>query len=123
MSVGGFWIAMNGWNTLAVALERPHKSRSLMSPPGWWGIAPSSLAGNNVTGGNIVIGDERSSLSIRFTQVWARRDGRWLREAFQATLVDPVKVGNPSSGHRRQCDAANLDPLEKARPGDEEKDR
>jgi uncharacterized protein DUF4440 len=45
---------------------------------------------NDVTGGNIVIGDERSSLSIRFTQVWVRRDGRWLREAFQATLVDPL---------------------------------
>ncbi len=25
--------------------------------------------------------------SIRFTQVWVRSDGRWLREAFQATLV------------------------------------
>jgi len=45
---------------------------------------------NDVTGGNIVIGDERSSLSLRFTQVWVRRDGRWLREAFQATLVDPL---------------------------------
>jgi hypothetical protein len=28
--------------------------------------------------------------AVRFTQVWARRDGRWLREAFQATLVDPL---------------------------------
>jgi hypothetical protein len=38
MSEGGFWIAMNGWHTLTVALARPHKSRSLMSPRGWWGL-------------------------------------------------------------------------------------
>jgi hypothetical protein len=24
---------------------------------------------------------------LRFTQVWVKRDGRWLREAFQATPV------------------------------------
>ena len=41
---GGFWIEMNGWNMFAAALARPHKSRSLMSPRGWWGILPSSLA-------------------------------------------------------------------------------
>jgi len=45
---------------------------------------------NDMTGGSILSGDERSKLSIRFTQVWIRRDGRWLREAFQATLVDPL---------------------------------
>jgi len=45
---------------------------------------------NDMVGGNIVVGDERSSLSLRFTQMWIRRDGRWLREAFQATLVDPL---------------------------------
>jgi ketosteroid isomerase-like protein len=28
-----------------------------------------------------------ASPRIRFTQVWVRSDGRWLREAFQATLV------------------------------------
>lgn len=43
---------------------------------------------NDMAGGNILIGDERSSLSVHFTQVWVRRDGRWLREAFQATLID-----------------------------------
>ena len=43
---------------------------------------------NDMAGGNILIGDERSSLSLHFTQVWVRRDGRWLREAFQATLID-----------------------------------
>ena len=30
---------------------------------------------NDMTGGNIVIGDERSSLSIRFTQVWSAGTG------------------------------------------------
>ena len=45
---------------------------------------------NDVAGGNIVVGDERSNLSLRFTQIWIRKDGRWLREAFQATLVDPL---------------------------------
>jgi hypothetical protein len=44
---------------------------------------------NDMVGGNIVVGDERSNLSLRFKQIWVRRDGRWLREAFQATLVDP----------------------------------
>jgi len=45
---------------------------------------------NDMVGGKIVVGDERSSLSLRFTQIWIRRDGRWLRAAFQATLVDPL---------------------------------
>jgi ketosteroid isomerase-like protein len=45
---------------------------------------------NDMSGGNIVLGDERSSLSLRFTQIWIRRDGRWLREAFQATFIDPL---------------------------------
>ena len=34
MSEGGFRIARRGWNTLAAAAARPHKSRSLMSPRG-----------------------------------------------------------------------------------------
>jgi hypothetical protein len=44
-----------------------------------------------VTGINDIeaIGDPqagaRQDLVLRFTQVWVRRDGRWLREAFQAT--------------------------------------
>jgi ketosteroid isomerase-like protein len=45
---------------------------------------------NDMVGGNIIVGDERSGLSLRFTQIWLRRDGRWLREAFQATIVDPL---------------------------------
>ena len=42
---------------------------------------------NDMTGGNIVSGDSRDTLSIRFTQIWVHVDGRWLREAFQATIV------------------------------------
>jgi ketosteroid isomerase-like protein len=30
---------------------------------------------------------DAASLTLRFTQVWVRRDGRWLREAFQATPI------------------------------------
>jgi ketosteroid isomerase-like protein len=45
---------------------------------------------NDVAGGSILVGDDRVSLSLRFTQTWIRRDGRWLREAFQATIVDPL---------------------------------
>ena len=32
----------------------------------------------------------RQDLVLRFTQVWVRREGRWLREAFQATISDKV---------------------------------
>jgi hypothetical protein len=39
---------------------------------------------NDIAGGN----DGRSNRSLRFTQVWIRKDGRWLREAFQATFTD-----------------------------------
>src|SRR5262245_38162286 len=46
-----------------------------------------------VTGLNAVSGpggrsaDDRAALTLRFTQVWIWADGRWLREAFQATPV------------------------------------
>jgi len=46
-----------------------------------------------VTGLNVVSGpggrsaDDRAALTLRFTQVWIWMDGRWLREAFQATPV------------------------------------
>jgi ketosteroid isomerase-like protein len=46
-------------------------------------------ARNDVSGGNIVVGDSRTALSMRFTTIWVRRDGRWLREAAQVTLIDP----------------------------------
>jgi ketosteroid isomerase-like protein len=42
-----------------------------------------------ITGQNDIIGgnDGLSNRSLRFTQIWVRRDGRWLREAFQATWL------------------------------------
>lgn len=46
-----------------------------------------------VTGVNEIaaIGDPQAGagqdLVLRFTQVWVLRDGRWLREAFQATIA------------------------------------
>jgi hypothetical protein len=46
-------------------------------------------ARNDVSGGSILVGDNRVSLSMRFTTVWVHRDGRWLREAAQVTLIDP----------------------------------
>jgi ketosteroid isomerase-like protein len=51
-----------------------------------------------VTGVNEVHGDgardasDRSTLTIRFTQVWRWSDRGWLREAFQAT---PINRGSP----------------------------
>jgi ketosteroid isomerase-like protein len=39
---------------------------------------------NDIIGGN----DGLSNRSLRFTQTWVRREGRWLREAFQATFID-----------------------------------
>ena len=47
-----------------------------------------------ITGVNNVeaIGDPqagaRQDLVLRFTQVWVRREGRWLREVFQATISE-----------------------------------
>ena len=47
-----------------------------------------------VTGINDVeaVGDPqagaRQHLVLRFTQVWVRREGRWLREVFQATISE-----------------------------------
>ena len=40
---------------------------------------------NELEGPGILSAQDRSPLTIRFTQVWLWRDGRWLREAFQAT--------------------------------------
>lgn len=44
---------------------------------------------NDMLGGGATSPTDTSDLSIAFTQVWVRRDGRWLREAFQATEVTP----------------------------------
>ena len=42
-----------------------------------------------ITGRNDIKGenDNRGNRSLLFTQVWVKRDRRWLREAFQATFV------------------------------------
>jgi ketosteroid isomerase-like protein len=46
-----------------------------------------------ITGINVVEGPgardaaDTGALTLRFTQVWVKHDGRWLREAFQATPV------------------------------------
>ena len=42
---------------------------------------------NDMTGQSAVSSNGRSAGSLRFTQVWVSQDGRWLREAFQATFV------------------------------------
>ena len=39
-----------------------------------------------------------SSLTLRFTQVWVKRDGRWLREAFQATPYSAEENATPYAG-------------------------
>jgi hypothetical protein len=42
---------------------------------------------NDMTGQSAISSEGRSTGSVRFTQVWVRQEGRWLREAFQATFV------------------------------------
>lgn len=42
---------------------------------------------NHLSGGGILNSKDSRDLSIAFTQVWRLEDGRWLREAFQATPV------------------------------------
>lgn len=42
---------------------------------------------NDMSGGGILNAQDRRDLSIAFTQVWRWENGRWLREAFQATPV------------------------------------
>ena len=38
-------------------------------------------------GGGVRSSDDPRELTIRFTQVWIRKGGRWLREAFQGTPI------------------------------------
>ena len=47
---------------------------------------------NELSGGGLRNASDSEPLVIRFTQVWIWRDGRWLREAFQATPVAPPSV-------------------------------
>jgi ketosteroid isomerase-like protein len=42
---------------------------------------------NIITGGGVRSAKDTTDLEMVFTQVWIWRDGRWLREAFQATPV------------------------------------
>jgi ketosteroid isomerase-like protein len=42
---------------------------------------------NEVSGPGGRSADDRTTLTLRFTQLWVWTDGRWLREAFQATPV------------------------------------
>ena len=42
---------------------------------------------NEVGGGGVRSARDARGLSIRFTQVWIRKDGRWLREAMQGTEI------------------------------------
>ena len=46
---------------------------------------------NIVRGGGARNAGDRQDLVLRFTQVWIWRDGRWLREAFQATPLDTAQ--------------------------------
>jgi len=42
---------------------------------------------NDVEGPGARDAADTGGLTLRFTQVWLRREGRWLREAFQATPI------------------------------------
>ena len=42
---------------------------------------------NIITGGGVRSAKDTKDLEMVFTQVWIWRDGRWLREAFQATPI------------------------------------
>ena len=42
---------------------------------------------NDMAGQSVISSDGRSAGSLRFTQVWVHQEGRWLREAFQATFI------------------------------------
>lgn len=45
---------------------------------------------NDLSGGGILNSKDSRDLSIAFTQVWRQENGRWLREAFQATPVQSL---------------------------------
>ncbi|HEY3149416.1 MAG TPA: nuclear transport factor 2 family protein [Dongiaceae bacterium] len=42
---------------------------------------------NDLQGGGIRDAADRKTLTLAFTQVWVWQQGRWLREAFQATPI------------------------------------
>jgi ketosteroid isomerase-like protein len=43
---------------------------------------------NDLGGAGVRRASDSAGLTIRFTQLWLFRDGRWLREAFQATTCE-----------------------------------
>lgn len=45
---------------------------------------------NEITGTGARNPSDASAQTLRFTQVWIWKDNRWLREAFQATPVEPT---------------------------------
>ena len=45
---------------------------------------------NDIEAGGDPQAGARQDLTVRFTQVWTRREGGWLREAFQATIPDGI---------------------------------
>ena len=47
---------------------------------------------NELSGRGVRDASDSEALVIRVTQVWIWRDGRWLREAFQATPLAPPSV-------------------------------
>lgn len=48
---------------------------------------------NDLHGAGIRNAADRGDLTIAFTQVWVWQQGRWLREAFQATPIEPAEFG------------------------------
>ena len=46
---------------------------------------------NDMSGGGVLNAGDNRDLSIAFTQIWRRENGRWLREAFQATPVQDLR--------------------------------
>jgi ketosteroid isomerase-like protein len=47
---------------------------------------------NDMTGGGATAAGDKTDLTILFTQVWIWQNGRWLREAFQATPVRNASI-------------------------------
>jgi len=42
---------------------------------------------NDLSSGGIRAAGDQEDFSLRFTQLWVHRSGKWLREAFQATPI------------------------------------
>ena len=47
---------------------------------------------NDLSGGCVLSPGDTEDLTLVFTQVWIWRNGRWLREAFQATPVKTTEI-------------------------------